>query len=102
MKPSRSSLLIYTLVGVIVVLIGYIAYDKVILAYNQKVNTALNQGYQAGAADAIRAMFQQTNECRIATLNLGNETRNLADVECMQQALQQAQSNQPSSQSSSK
>jgi uncharacterized membrane protein YukC len=66
--------------------IGYIAFDKWQNARQKEIVSTYQQGYGQGLTDAVTALFQQTENCKATTLTLGNLTRQIFDVACLQQA----------------
>ncbi len=96
MKPeARQKLLMILMVVLLIGAIGYIAVDK----YNDTMLRAQQQyalaGYNQGITGAITSLYQNTENCQVATLNLGNVTRQVADVECFRRAMQSQQEAQP-------
>ncbi|MBR9675549.1 hypothetical protein GOV05_00915 [Candidatus Woesearchaeota archaeon] len=86
------------LLGIIVVMGGVWAYGKYAEARDAKINEYLNAGYNQGITDSLVQIYQGTNECQITTINLGNTTRRVADVACLEQVLTQQQGQQPAQQ----
>jgi len=70
---------------VLVLVLGFIAFDKYTAYQNNKIGAA----YSQGAADVIAQVFQRTADCGVVPLTFGNGTRSVADVACIQQAIQQ-------------
>ena len=52
----------------------------------QDVKQAAEQGYDKGVIDALAAAYQQTANCQVTTITLGNVTRRIIDVDCVQEA----------------
>lgn len=76
---------------ILILVIGYVAYDKAVAWKAKKYQDILSQGYNQGVSDSVTQIFQRTNDCNVVPLVLQNETRNLADVACIQKAIAQAQ-----------
>lgn len=70
---------------ILIIVLGFVAFDK----YNIFQNTKIQGAYNQGAADVIAQVFQRTDSCGVVPLTLGNATRSVADVSCIQQAIQQ-------------
>ena len=43
--------------------------------------------YNQGKVDTLVQLYTNTADCKIATVSLGNVTRQVADVECIQKVL---------------
>ena len=65
----------------------YIAKDIYDANRENEIFNAAQQGYTVGVTDTVQAAFEQTDDCRITTLNLGNATRQIVDFECVQELL---------------
>jgi hypothetical protein len=70
---------------ILILVIGFIAYDKI----NTWKNNRYAQIYNQGRADIITQVYQATADCAILPITVANLTRNIADVSCIQQAIQQ-------------
>ena len=52
----------------------------------QDVKQATEQGYDKGVIDALAAAYQQTANCQITAITLGNVTRRIIDFNCVREA----------------
>jgi len=77
--------------AILVLLILYLAFDKYSNYEANKLNTVYVQGYNKAINDSVTQIYQRTDNCGTVSVFMGNTTRNLADVECLNKALQQAQ-----------
>ncbi len=41
-------------------------------------------GYEEGLFESVKTIYQQTDNCQIAIINIGNNTKQLLDVYCLQ------------------
>lgn len=73
---------------VLLLVIGYVSYDKYSNYQQTKLQQVYNIGYNDGIADSVVQLYQNTNNCAVATINLQNITRSVADVDCINQVLQ--------------
>lgn len=83
---DKQKVLITILALLLILALGYVAFDKAKSAYNERIIQAQQQGYVAGVTDAIASAYVQTNDCQVTTLYLGNATRQIADYECLKRA----------------
>ena len=75
--------------GILLVLsVGYIAFDKYKTSQETQLLTAYQDGYNRGVQEAVVSLYQQTNNCQGAVINLGNVTREVFDTACLQNAQQ--------------
>jgi len=70
--------------------VQYVILDKGLQSNQLQLNEFYEVGYEHGLTDAINAIFQQTSDCSIATINFENITRNVLDAECVQFNSEQA------------
>ncbi len=85
-KPNKHKLLVVILVVLLLIAVGYIIYDKVQQKRQAQLYNALQQGYNQGLYNAVVSLYQQTEECKVTAITLGNLTRQVVDVACIQQA----------------
>ena len=90
-KRNNANWLYIGLVIVIVLLIGYIVYDKYSVYKEQKKFEELSVAYNAGVSDSIIGLLGATDDCQISTLNHINRTRGLVDIECANRVIEQLQ-----------
>jgi len=50
--------------------------------------SSFQAGYNKGITDAVVAVYQQTNNCKATTINIGNITRQVIDISCLTKAPQ--------------
>ncbi len=86
MKSNKSKFVVIVLVVLLLIAVGYIIYDKVQQRRQTQLLTALQQGYNQGIYGAVLSLYQQTEKCQVTTITLGNLTRQVVDVACIQQA----------------
>ena len=67
----------------LVLAVCYIGYIKV----NQFASNYAVAAYNQGKVDTLVQLYTNTADCKIATVSLGNVTRQVADVECIQKVL---------------
>ena len=82
MKQHKSKLMIIVIIVLIVLFIlalGYIFIDK----WQESRQSELIKIYQQGISDTVLSLYQQTENCQITTVNLGNATRQVVDVSCI-------------------
>ena len=93
MHETKQKLLIAVLGILLVVAVGYIAYDKWQIAQQEQQLSAFQQGAQYGYQQAVLQLFQQALTCQPVPLyfnnGTANQTVNLIAVECLQQAQNQ-------------
>ncbi|GEM_PF-996567 len=83
---DKQKALIAVLALLLILVLGYVAVDKAKTAYNSAILKAQQQGYIAGVTDSVASAYIQTDNCQVATLYLGNATRQIADYECLKRA----------------
>ncbi len=63
----------------------YITYDKLQDIKQRDVLVGYQQGYNRAFIDTLSSIWQQTENCSIATVNIGNLSKRVFDVSCLQQ-----------------
>ena len=88
MEKGKNKTLIWILIAVIVVLAGLVLYMLVVRpAITGNVVRLRNEGITY----AVASIMQQATSCQAVPLTFGNQTMEMVWVECVNQALQQAQ-----------
>lgn len=78
-------MIIIALAAIIVITIGYIAYDKYEETQQQEKLKIQQAGIQAGYQQAVIQLLQQASTCNPVPVKANNVTLNLVAVECLQQ-----------------
>lgn len=79
---------------ILLVLVIYLAYDKYSSYEANKLNAVYLQGYNKAINESITQIYQRTDNCGAVSIFMGNVSRNLADVDCLNKALEQAKAAQ--------
>lgn len=83
---SKQKLLIITLaVSLVAIFVWFVLIDNIIFPIiQQEIITSYQNGYEKGAEDSIIQLFQQTSNCQPTNIWIGNNTKQLVDVACLQ------------------
>lgn len=49
----------------------------------QKIMDSYKEGYTAGIYDSVLSLYEQTNNCQLATLFVGNFSKQIVDLACI-------------------
>ena len=91
MSKRNTRLTILALTVLLLFSATYIVNDYLDERRDAQLQDAAQQGYTLGVSDALTTAYQQTDNCQVTTITLGNVTRQIVDFACAQQALQQVQ-----------
>ncbi|MBI2133749.1 hypothetical protein HYU11_03650 [Candidatus Woesearchaeota archaeon] len=81
---EKLKVLIAALSVLLMLALGYIANGKL-----EAIRTdAGKEGYGQGITAAVVAAYQQTENCQVATITMGNLTKQVVDVECVRMLLE--------------
>ena len=81
---KKVNLTVIILAGLLVLALGYIAYDKYYVWKQQKDFSNFQEGAQFGYEQAITQIFQQVQSCQQVPIFYNNQTFNIIAVECLQ------------------
>jgi len=82
---KQKILIIGLAVTLLLVVIQFVIIDNwIIPALQQDLLDAHNIGYNSGMEDALTGLFQQTSTCQPTNIWIGNNTKQLIDVACLQ------------------
>ncbi len=83
---SKQKFLIITLaVALAVIFTWFVIIDNYIIpTIQQDITNSYQNGYNAGVENFIIEIFQQTSNCQPTYIRIGNDTKQLIDVACLQ------------------
>ena len=83
---SKQKLLIIILaVALAILFVWFVIIDNYIIpTIQQEIITSYQNGYNAGVENSITEIFQQTSNCQPTHIWIGNNTKQLIDVACLQ------------------
>ena len=81
MKQDKTKMLVLSLIGVIVLLLGFVMYSFVI---RPAVTGYATNAYNGGVQNAVVSIMQQASQCQPVPLTSGETTMNLIWVDCLQ------------------
>ncbi len=86
---SKQKLVIITLATALAAMfVWFVIIDNYIIpAIQQEITNSYQNGYNAGIEDSITDLFQQTSNCQTTYIWVGNDTKQLIDVACLQPAI---------------
>lgn len=80
---DKKNLFIGVLCVLLLASLGYIAWNTI----QQEKATNFYAGYQQGYSDGVKgtvySLMQQTDGCKLTTVNYGNYTREIVDTACL-------------------
>ena len=90
MKIDKQKIAIIALSVALFLISQYIILEKWIESNQQKMNEVYQRGYDTGSQDAVIAIYEQTQNCQTTTVTLGNLTKNIFDLSCIQTNLEKS------------
>lgn len=75
--------MIITLSIALFLMAQYIIYEKITESRQQELIDAYKNGYNKGLTDAAVTVYKQTENCRTASITIGNITKNVFDLSCL-------------------
>ncbi len=85
MMSKQKFLIIILAVALAAIFVWFVIIDNYIIpAIQQEIINSYQNGYNAGVENSITEIFQQTSNCNPTYIWVGNDTRQLVDVACLQ------------------
>lgn len=81
---NRYKVLIIVLTILLIISSSYIALEKLSAMKQEIYNIGFQDGYNRALEDAILTLYQQTENCQRTTIRVGNLTREIIDVKCIE------------------
>ena len=82
---KSTNIVVLVLAILLVLAVGYIAYDKFMIWRQEKDLSTFQVGAQYGYEQAVSQLFQQVKTCQQVPIIYNNETLNIVAVECVSQ-----------------
>jgi len=81
---DKQKITIIVLAVALILISQYVLLDKWSLTQQQQNLESYQNGYAQGLIDAITSIYQQTQNCQITTVNVGNSTKDIVDISCLE------------------
>ncbi len=86
---NKQKMYFWILVGLLIFAVGYIAVDKYFEAKSARELSVFQEGADYGYKSAVLQVIQKvSSSCEAVSVFVDNQTVNIIDVECLQQAPQ--------------
>jgi len=86
MNKAVTIVLVVVLILALVGAVGYIVWDRFNTNKIAQLNYVFQQGQQQGINGAVVQIYQQTENCQPLPLTIGNVSKYVIDLSCVQQA----------------
>ena len=67
----------------LIVILQYLVLDEWMDSINEEATQNFQNAYDQGLLDAVTAIYQQTENCQGVPINIGNLTKTVFDVSCL-------------------
>ena len=84
-KKMKKEKVIVILSICLLLIVGFVGYSLYQNWQQNKMIDAFNQGYNQGITDTIIQVYQETDICEPIPLFVGDNTKHIIDVACLQQ-----------------
>lgn len=81
---KRYQIAIIALIVALFLVTQYVVLDKLMESKQREITNVYQGGYNQGIMDAIDTMFEKTKNCQVSTISIGNVTRSVLDVTCLE------------------
>lgn len=85
---DKQKIIIIALSIALILTVQYFILEKWLVNVKQDMVSSYQNGYDAGAKDVLTTIFLQTKDCQTSIITLGNVTRQVFDVTCLQTDLE--------------
>ena len=82
---NKQKITIIGLVAALVLISMYMVLDKLAVTRQQEMVEIYQQGYDQGVRDTVTTLYVQTQNCQRSTITVGNLTKDVFDLDCLQQ-----------------
>jgi len=81
---DKRNIVIIILTVLLIISLSYIGYTEYIKFIQENLRKATAEGYRQGVFDTIVKLYKETDTCRPTRIMLGNKTKYVIDIECLQ------------------
>ena len=84
MKMDKQKITIIALSVVVFLFSQYIILDKFLEQNQDNLFRSFQNGYQQGLTDGVSSIFDQTENCEVASITIKNSTKEIFDFACLE------------------
>lgn len=84
LRMSKQKFVIILLCIMLIASLSYIGVTKYKQGQQVKLQQAYSQGYNQGISDVVSGLYQQTDTCQPINIFVGNLSKQVIDVACLQ------------------
>lgn len=81
---NKQKIIIIALSITLFLIVQYVIIENWLVGVREDMVASYQNGYNGGAKDALTAIYQQTMNCQTSTITVGNFTRQVFDITCLQ------------------
>ena len=81
---NKQKIIILALILTLVGIVQYLVIEKILDENQKKMSEIYQEGYDKGLKDTVTALYQETKDCKTTTILLGNLSKQITDVACME------------------
>jgi len=81
---DKRNMVIIILTVLLIISLSHICYTEYRKFIQENVRKAKAEGYRQGVFDTIVKLYKETDTCRPTRIILGNKTKYVIDIECLQ------------------
>ena len=88
MISKQNIIIIILAITLAAIFAWFVIIDNLIIpTIQQEITASYQNGYNTGVKNSITEIFQQTSNCNPTYIWVGNDTRQLIDVACLQSSI---------------
>ena len=80
---NKKNLIIVILASSLILTVNFFVLDKWLDLRENELSKFYQQGYDRGLEDAVTTIFEQTENCQLASIWIGNSSKDLIDFLCI-------------------
>jgi hypothetical protein len=81
---DKQKIAIIVLATVLFLTVQYLVLENWTSAKQEEIMRSYQGGYDKGLEDAVRAIYEQTQNCQLSTVMIGNLTKQVFDASCIE------------------
>ena len=80
---NKQKIVIIVLTSILIIFVNYFVLDKLSVSWQESIIITQRLGYEKGAEDTVRTIFDTTEECNEITVTLANKSKTFIETNCI-------------------
>ena len=80
---NKQKIVIIVLASILIIFVNYFVLEKLLDSWQENLILTQTIGYEKGAEDTVKTIFEATEGCQEMTITLGNKSKTFIETNCI-------------------